>query len=154
MKRKLLELLLILALLGFIVYAVSTVSSGLKNFGYDIVTHHTSPMGKNVTLKYDFVSRPALYYEDELIWRYGGPGFMGTVVFDIQWKTENMVLLTESQYNLSEGVFINWNSLNEKIERKKLNSIFKVIALFLLLCLMFWGKSMKKWLHNKKSSNL
>lgn len=55
---------------------------------------YTSPTGENtIVVEYDFVSRPTVYYDGEVIWKYSGAGFQEEVFFDVSWINEETILL-------------------------------------------------------------
>ena len=55
----------------------------------------TSPNGENtITIKYDFVSRPSVFYKGECIWEYPGRGFNEEVFFDVEWIDDDTIKLT------------------------------------------------------------
>lgn len=68
-------------------------------FGYDSEFTYTSPQGTNVIIvKYDFVSRPSVFKRgllwDKKLWEYPSPGFTETVVFGVEWISEDQIRFT------------------------------------------------------------
>ena len=56
------------------------------------VEKYTSPSGDNrIKVKYDFVSRPALFYNGDCIWEYPGRGFNEEVFFEVEWVDDDTV---------------------------------------------------------------
>lgn len=54
----------------------------------------TSPNGENtITIKYDFASRPILFYDDKKIWEYPNSGFNEEAFFYIEWESEDTFTL-------------------------------------------------------------
>ncbi len=54
----------------------------------------TSPEGTHtVTVQYDFVSRPGVYYNGQKIFDYEKPGFNEEAVFYVEWLSEDEFLL-------------------------------------------------------------
>ncbi len=54
----------------------------------------TSPEGTNtVTVQYDFVSRPSVYYNGQKIFDYEKSGFIEEVFFYVEWLSEDELLL-------------------------------------------------------------
>ena len=59
----------------------------------------TSPSGQTtIALRYDYVSRPFLFYKGELIFAYDQAGFAETSFFDVEWITENEIRLYCEQF--------------------------------------------------------
>ena len=55
---------------------------------------YSSPNGKNaITVEYDFVSRPHVVYNGDVIWKYDGSGFNEEVTFHVEWIDEDTVKL-------------------------------------------------------------
>lgn len=53
-----------------------------------------SPDGTNtVTVQYDFVSRPSVYYNGQKIFDYGKSGFNEEAFFYVEWLSEDEFLL-------------------------------------------------------------
>lgn len=53
-----------------------------------------SPNGKyTITLKYDNVSRPYIFKDNKIIFSYDGPGFNETAYWDVEWLSEDKLLL-------------------------------------------------------------
>ena len=53
-----------------------------------------SPSGDYyITLRYDYVSRPYIFKDNKLIFETNRPGFTQTVDFEVEWKSENEILL-------------------------------------------------------------
>lgn len=67
---------------------------------------HLSPAGKEVILRDDDVSRPTMFYQDKIIWKYQGNAFMETVYFEITGVSENEILISEEIYDIKEAVFV------------------------------------------------
>ena len=60
----------------------------------DRVEKYTSPGGDiRITVKYDYVSRPSVWYNGDRIWSYPGRGFYEEVFFDVEWIDEDSVKL-------------------------------------------------------------
>ena len=47
----------------------------------------------SLTLRYDYVSRPFIFKDGELIYEYEGNGFAESVGFEIEWIDDNKILL-------------------------------------------------------------
>lgn len=57
---------------------------------------YTSPEGSNtIIVKYDLASRPTIYkkglFYQQKIWDYPGHGFNETVVFNVEWLSEDEI---------------------------------------------------------------
>lgn len=78
----------------FVFVLVMLVICMLSGCGYDREDVFTSPAGTNtVTIKYDYVSRPTLFYHGEKIWEYPNSGFDEEVYFYIEWESEDTFIL-------------------------------------------------------------
>ena len=56
---------------------------------------YTSPNGDNkITVKYDFASRPSVFYKGDCIWEYPGRGFNEEAFFEVSWVDNDTVKLT------------------------------------------------------------
>lgn len=76
-------------------------------FGYVEEETYTSPEGTNtIIVKYDLVCRPDVFKKESLwdkkIWEYSGSGFMEIVHFDVEWLSENQILLTYDDIKYDE----------------------------------------------------
>lgn len=102
MKRKMIAPFVVIIMV--IILAISL----LTYFKYDrgLTTHFTSAQGKEVIVRYDFASRPTVFYQNKIVWVYEGAGFMESVSFDVHWITENEILLTQNIYNIRERIFL------------------------------------------------
>jgi len=61
------------------------------------VEKYTSPSGNNkITVEYDFVSRPSVYYSGNCIWKYPGRGFNEEAYFKVSWIDDDTVKLVYS----------------------------------------------------------
>ena len=55
---------------------------------------YSSPNGENtIIVEYDFVSRPHVIYNGDVIWKYEGSGFNEEVFFQVEWIDEDTVKL-------------------------------------------------------------
>ena len=60
----------------------------------DRIEQYTSPNGDNkITVKYDFVSRPSVFYKGNCIWKYPGSGFNEEADFEVEWIDNDTVKL-------------------------------------------------------------
>lgn len=64
----------------------------------------TSPQGTNtIIVQYDFMSRPTVYKKrllwDKELWEYPGSGFMETVHFNVEWLSEDKILISYDDKN-------------------------------------------------------
>ena len=94
----------VIKIASVIILLIGLVKCGLylkNDFGYDNRDKEfISPTGQTkVLLRYDFVSRPFLFYNGELIFSYERSGFMENVFFDIEWISEMKVRLYTEQYD-------------------------------------------------------
>lgn len=101
MKKNITKYLLALAIL---LLAILAFQSYAPPFGYDKEVTYTSPEGTyTIVIKYDYVSRPDVFTKgllwDRMIWDYPNPGFMETVRFDVEWLSENQILLHNDAYD-------------------------------------------------------
>ncbi len=54
----------------------------------------TSPSGENtITIKYDYASRPSVYYKGDCIWEYPGSGFNEEAIFNVEWIDDDTIKL-------------------------------------------------------------
>ena len=80
--------------------AVMTFLSGCDAVKYDSEFTSTSPSGeKTVTVKVDHVSRPDVFFNDECIFEYDGPGFTETEYWNVEWISENEIRLYLDSYD-------------------------------------------------------
>ena len=84
-----------------------------ENLKYEVNRDKTfkSPNGKQqITLRYDYASRPYVFKNRKLIYKYDGPGFNETVDWHIKWLSENEILLyyhsSNEQYNEEYHIII------------------------------------------------
>lgn len=101
MKKNITKCLLTSAILLLAILAFQSCAS---LFGYDKEVTYTSPEGTyTIVIKYDYVSRPDVFKKgllwDKMIWDYPNPGFMETVRFDVEWLSENQILLHNDAYD-------------------------------------------------------
>ena len=55
---------------------------------------YTSPDGNiKITVKYDFVSRPSVFYKGDRIWKYPGRGFNEEAFFEVTWIDNDTIRL-------------------------------------------------------------
>lgn len=69
---------------------------GCSDFQYDTDRDRviTSPdKSYSLLLRYDYVSRPSIFKDGELIYEYKGSGFMESVGFNIKWVSDDEILL-------------------------------------------------------------
>lgn len=56
---------------------------------------YSSPNGENtIIVEYDYVSRPSVIYNGDVIWEYEGSGFNEEVFFNVEWIDDDTVKLT------------------------------------------------------------
>ncbi len=78
--------LLILCMICIIAWSLSACSNRTEEY--------TSPNGENtITVEYDFVSRPHVIHNGDVIWKYDGSGFNEEVFFNVEWIDEDTVKL-------------------------------------------------------------
>ena len=84
-----------------------------ENLKYEVNRDKTFkfPNGKHqITLRYDYASRPYVFKNGKLIYKYDGPGFNETVDWHIKWLSENEILLyyhsSNEQYNEEYHIII------------------------------------------------
>lgn len=54
----------------------------------------SSPNGENtIIVEYDFVSRPLVIYNGDVIWKYEGNGFNEEVFFQVEWIDDDSIKL-------------------------------------------------------------
>ena len=102
-------------IIGITLFLLGLVKCGLylkNDFGYDTRDQiFVSPSGQTtVRLRYDFASRPFLFYDNQKVFEYNGSGFMESVYFDIQWVSEKEVRLYTQQYDESYTVYLDNSS--------------------------------------------
>lgn len=55
---------------------------------------YSSPNGENtIIVEYDYVSRPRVIYNGDVIWEYEGSGFNEEAFFQVEWIDEDTVKL-------------------------------------------------------------
>lgn len=87
MKNRKKSLYIYFLLFGFFVCTLC----GCEHNRQDVFT---SPKETNtVTIKYDYVSRPSVFYEGEKIWEYPNSGFNEEVFFYVEWTSEDSFIL-------------------------------------------------------------
>ena len=80
---------ILICLICFIVCSLAACS--------DRTEKYTSPNGNNkITVEYDFVSRPSVYYAGNCIWKYPGRGFNEEAYFKVSWIDDDTVKLVYS----------------------------------------------------------
>lgn len=84
-----------------------------ENLKYEVNRDKTFkfPNGKHqITLRYDYASRPYVFKNGKLIYKYDGPGFNETVDWYIKWLSENEILLyyhsSNERYNEEYHIII------------------------------------------------
>ena len=83
-------------LLILLITSITLIVSVCTNFEYETSRDKiiTSPVGSySLTLRYDHVSRPFIFKDGELIYKYEGPGFTESVEFNIKWISDDEILL-------------------------------------------------------------
>ncbi len=86
----------ILKLLLYIVLPMYLCTSCFNFFLYDKgrTEQITSPSGQTtITLKYDWMSRPFVFYKGKKVFEYNGSAFMESVYFKVQWVSETEIIL-------------------------------------------------------------
>ena len=70
----------------FIVFGIVACSNRIEKY--------TSQNGKNkITVEYDYVSRPSVFYKGNCIWKYPGSGFNEEAYFEVEWIDDDTVKL-------------------------------------------------------------
>ena len=72
------------------------ILSGCANLKYDTDRDEViqSPdESYSLTIRYDYVSRPDIYKDGKRIFEYSGSGFMENVYWDIEWVSDNEIML-------------------------------------------------------------
>lgn len=89
MKKKTAVLLIwVIVILVFWVIVIAVFFSGNRKNSY------SSPNKTNqVTISYDFASRPSVIYKGKKIWEYPGRGFNEEAFFDVIWQSEDEFIL-------------------------------------------------------------
>lgn len=84
----------------FIMASIFLLSKDYLFFDVKRDVQSTSPNGsKTITLRYDYVSRPHVFYGDEAIFHYESTGFNETVFFEIEWISENEIRLFSEEFD-------------------------------------------------------
>lgn len=105
MKKRNIKFLSKIFLLTILIFALKDCS---ENIFFDTARDEIikSPNGtKSITLRYDYVSRPFIFYKGKEIFSYEAPGFNENAFFEVKWIGENEIRLYNDQY--SEEYFIN-----------------------------------------------
>lgn len=93
MKKKLVIALIVIILIIGLFLLFRTINDNLK---YDTSRDKVikSPSGKySITLRYDYVSRPYIFRNNKLIFETKKGGFNEDVFFEVEWQSENEILL-------------------------------------------------------------
>ena len=86
-------------LIGLIILEVK---SCVFKIGYDWGRDQefSSPSGQiTIVLRYDYVSRPFLFYKGKMVFAYDKSGFNETSFFDVEWIAEKEIRLYCEQFN-------------------------------------------------------
>lgn len=90
----------ILIVLSYVI--VFNLKSCIADFGYDtsVTKMFTSEDGQTtVTVKQDFVSRPFVFYDGELVYSYSGSGFMENVFWSVTFVDRDTIILESKQFD-------------------------------------------------------
>lgn len=83
-----------------VIFVLFIVASSCDAIKYDQQFDSVSPSGtKTVTVKTDYVSRPDVYYNDECIFEYPKSGFNETVLWQVEWISEDEIRLYLNSYD-------------------------------------------------------
>ncbi len=75
----------------------------VSNLGYDNTATRkfiSENQQIEIILKKDFVSRPFVFYKGKKVFSYVGPGFMESVIWEIEFIDDNTILLSSTQMDL------------------------------------------------------
>lgn len=101
-SRKIRISLITILILIIVVGLVKCTVCVFTDFGYDTRAdkEFISPNGQQtVLLRYDFVSRPFVFYEKNQVFAYPNSGFMENVKFEIEWVAENEICLYNIRFD-------------------------------------------------------
>ncbi|MBP3255859.1 MAG: hypothetical protein J6M60_05165 [Clostridia bacterium] len=85
-------ILIIVTFLGCALFVLSGCSSIKYETDRDKIIQ--SPDNSySITIRYDYVSRPDIYKDGKIIFKYDGSGFMENVDWDVEWLSEKDILL-------------------------------------------------------------
>ena len=78
----------------FLTMCILPIISACSDLEYETEQSFTSPSGKRtVTVKCDYVSRPFVFMDDEMIFETGKSGFAETVGWNVEWISEDEIKL-------------------------------------------------------------
>ena len=78
----------------FLFVFISAFIGACSDVEYETTQVFTSPSGnKEVTVKFDYVSSPYVFYEGEMIFKTDKPGFEETVAWNVEWISEDEIRL-------------------------------------------------------------
>ena len=96
--------LTIILIVGIILFLI--VGKDELQYETDRDKKYTSPNGTNtITVKYDYLSRPSVYKENKKIFSYNGPGYMESVYFDVEWVSEDELILKATNNKYKNDVY-------------------------------------------------
>ena len=79
---------------AIIASVIATALTGCTNLKYEKEETFKSPSGgEKVIVKVDYVSSPDVWYDGECVFEYEGSGFTEDVFWDIEWVSEDEVVL-------------------------------------------------------------
>lgn len=79
------------------------------NMRYDLERSEefTSPSGQTtLALRYDYVSRPYLFYKGDMVFAYDKAGFAENSFFDVEWMTEKEIRLYCVQFKEEYSIYL------------------------------------------------
>ena len=80
--------------LSIAVLGVTIFAAGCTDLQYEKQESFSSPSGElTVTVKTDAMCRPDVYYGKDCIFEYNGAGFMEEVSWDIEWVSDDEIML-------------------------------------------------------------
>ena len=71
-----------------------------------VKSRQRNPNGTNtITVKYDYLSRPSVYKGNKKIFSYNGPGYMESVYYDVEWVSEDELILKATNNKYKNDVY-------------------------------------------------
>lgn len=87
----------------FIVFVLFIVAVYIMEYTYDQDFDSISPSGnKKVTVKIDYISCPDVFYKGDCIFEYSKSGFNETVIWEVEWLSEDLIKLYAPAYDDEE----------------------------------------------------
>ena len=92
-KNKFIKSKLVVFIASLLVFMI-TFAASCSDIEYETTQDFTSPSGnRTITIKYDYVSRPFVFLDGEMIFETNKPGFMESVGWEVEWISDDEIRL-------------------------------------------------------------